>query len=61
MEKKESVTKDEILGTQLDITAPGAVEVIIDHKGKRVWVNVDGICKLRCCQIDYLEVHDERS
>jgi hypothetical protein len=43
-----------------DITAPAHVQIIIRADGKTVWVNVDGICKLRICQIPILEVEDQR-
>lgn len=36
----------------IEITAPEHVEVAISGDGKTLWINVDGICKLRCCQID---------
>lgn len=44
----------------LDITdpVPGIVEVVIDHN--RLWVNVDGICRLRaqdCRQISLTGNH----
>jgi len=39
----------------IDLTAPKlGVEVVIDHSSKRVWVNVDGVCILRICQIPIL-------
>ena len=44
----------------IDITAPSDVEVKIRSDGKVVWVNVDGICKFRACQIGKLELVDER-
>lgn len=46
---------------QLDITAPNhGVQVQVSPEGDRVWVNVDGVCVLRICQIqkDRLEVDD---
>lgn len=40
-----------VLGEAIDITAPeNEVEVLIKDDG-RLWVNVDGICRLRICQI----------
>jgi hypothetical protein len=44
----------------IDITAPSDVEVKIRGDGKVVWVNIDGICKLRACRIGKLELVDER-
>jgi hypothetical protein len=42
---------------QLDITAPAEiVEVQIREDKKVIWVNVDGVCCLRICQIPKLKV-----
>lgn len=43
-----------------DVTAPEVVEIFIRHDGRVVWVNVDGFCSFRACQIKRLEVIDER-
>lgn len=43
-----------------DITNPHYVEVKIRCDGRVVWVNVNGICRLRCCMIENLELIDER-
>jgi hypothetical protein len=48
------------LGDMLDITAPKGVQVQIRADGKVLWVNVDGKCVLRCCQIEVLDVDDAR-
>jgi hypothetical protein len=57
---KSVVTKiDDAL--QLDITKPETgVEILIRGDAKVIWVNVDGICVLRICQIPFLEVKDDR-
>ena len=46
----------------LDITAPEGVQIQIRADGEVVWVNVDGICRLRICQIPHkgLTLDDER-
>jgi hypothetical protein len=47
----------------IDITNPDhRVEIQIRGDGQVIWVNVDGICRLRICQIepDRLKVIDER-
>jgi hypothetical protein len=44
----------------IDITAPEAVELMISCDGKVIWVNIDGECQLRVCQIKYLDVNDYR-
>lgn len=48
----------------LDITCSAAtqeVEVSIKKDGKVLWVNIDGICRLRVCRIPYLVIKDDRS
>jgi len=47
-------------GKMTDITAPEAVEIQIREDGKTIWVNVDGMCILRCCKIKNLELADLR-
>ena len=45
----------------LDITAPDhEVEVRFNHDHTIVWVNVDGRCALRVCQIPKLVVLDDQ-
>ncbi len=41
-----------------DITAPDIVEIQIRDDRKVIWVNVNGICALRICQIKHLEIQD---
>ena len=43
-----------------DITAPEHVEVRIRGDGKVLWVNVDGVCALRVCNMSELVLHDGR-
>lgn len=42
--------------SMLDINAPDTVQVQVSGDGKTLWVNVDGICRLRCCRIQHLEI-----
>lgn len=49
----------------IDITAPEhEVEIMITNEisGQKLWVNVDGICRLRICGItpDTLRIEDKR-
>lgn len=44
----------------VDIAAPSIVEVQVRADGKVLWVNVDGICRFRCCRIETIIVNDER-
>lgn len=45
-----------------DIISPESVEVQVRCDGRVLWVNIDGVCTLRVCQInpDQLFVLDER-
>jgi hypothetical protein len=45
----------------IDVTAPQVVEVSIRNDGKVVWVNVDGICRFRACQITTVILEDKRN
>ena len=51
------------IGEQMiDITAglETVVEISIRDDGRVIWVNVDGVCRLRCCRIEKLVVDDRR-
>jgi hypothetical protein len=44
----------------LDITAPdGPVEVKVREDRQVLWVNINGKCRLRVCQIDHEVIIDE--
>jgi hypothetical protein len=45
----------------MDITKPKLVEITIRDDGKVVWVNVDSLCRLRCCDIKVIKVDDRRT
>ena len=44
----------------LDIKGAEHVEVLIKEDRKTIWVNVDGLCRLRICRIGELVVNDEK-
>lgn len=44
----------------LDITKPEHVEIQIRNDGKVIWIHIDGITRLRICQIPLLVINDER-
>lgn len=44
-----SVQADEDVGPQMDIAKPQIVEVKYD--GKTLWINVDGVCRLRVTRV----------
>lgn len=50
-----------VSGQFIDITAPGVLEIKIRRDGKVVWINVDGICRFRACQIETLILEDDRN
>ena len=55
-------TQTELMNNALDITNPvHGVHVHIRGDGKVLWVNVDGVCTLRICQIERLDIEDERN
>ena len=45
----------------VDLTAPGHVDVSISDDGKVIWVNVNGICVLRCCQCESITIEGDQS
>lgn len=44
----------------VDLSSPAGVSVEISHNGKTVWVNVDGICRLRAQNVGSVGVLDRR-
>ena len=46
------------LGTMVDISDGGIVQVDIDRTGDTMWVNVDGVCRFRAIRVDKLVVRD---
>lgn len=50
-----------VLGDMTDIIAPDAVQIQVRPDRKTLWVNVNGICVLRCCQIKELDIEDAES
>lgn len=61
MSRTIMLTDNSLFGPSLDITQPEhGVEVRIRSDGKVLWVNVDGVCRLRVCMIDRLDIEDER-
>jgi len=45
----------------IDSTTPKHMEIRIRHDGKVVWINIDGKCELRACQIGELSLLDDRN
>lgn len=48
------------MGQLKDITGAQEVEVSIRSDSKVLWINVDGTCQLRICNIDNLTLDDHR-
>ena len=44
----------------LDIAQPKIVQIEINPSGSILWVNIDGLCMLRVCVIERLDVIDNR-
>jgi hypothetical protein len=42
----------------IDLTQPDVVQILISRDGKTVWVNIDGVCRLRVCKIKKLLMED---
>ena len=55
----DSKTTTELADAMVDITNPVGVDVLVSSDRKRIWVNVNGICVLRCCQIQNLHVEED--
>ena len=49
---------DKLIESQLDITAPQHVQLLIDRRRGVVWVNVNGVCALRACAIEFLTIEE---
>jgi hypothetical protein len=45
---------------QIDLAQPEVVEVNIRHDAKVLWVNVDGVCRFRVCNIKKFILDDMR-
>lgn len=44
----------------IDIVAPKGVQVQVSADGKKLWVNINGVCALRCSQVEVMDVEDMR-
>lgn len=44
----------------MEIVCPGDVQVVIDASGRRVWINVDGVCRFRAGQVAQVRIQDDR-
>jgi hypothetical protein len=44
----------------VDITGPTHVEVLLREDRSVLWINVDGICRLRICKIQNFVFNDEK-
>lgn len=47
-------------GTMLDMNPKHSVSIHIRSDGKVVWVDIDGVCKLRASNIPLLKIQDDR-
>lgn len=44
----------------IDIPEPSVCEIQIDKSGKRIWVNINGICRLRLTSTTGVAIEDDR-
>lgn len=42
----------------IDIRGPEHVEIALDEDHETIWVNVDGVCRLRICGVKHLVIDD---
>lgn len=59
MQAANSPTAEQIAEMHTDITFPQVVEITTDNNRQVIWVNVNGICLLRCCRISNLIIDGE--
>lgn len=52
--------KELVMDSMIDITGAEIVEVQVRSDGKVLWVNIDGICRLRVNQINHLKILKEK-
>jgi len=52
----QNPTPNQLIENQIDVTGAKHVQIQTRFDGKVIWINVDGICLLRICQIENLEV-----
>lgn len=52
---------NEELKQLLDITGPVIVQIQIRNDGDVIWINVDGMCRMRICRISALYLDDDRN
>lgn len=45
----------------IDITGPEHVEIALNEAHEIIWVNVDGICRLRICKVKHLVIEDMKA
>ena len=52
-------TQEQLMDAHVDITQPAhGVEVRTNSNGV-LWVNVDGVCVLRVCRVEHLEINGD--
>lgn len=54
----ENITMDLTETTMVDVVKPQLVEIMISQTGEEVWVNIDGICRLRAKQCKHVVVFE---
>lgn len=58
VEKTKQLTKT--TETLVESRNPHAIEIDINHKTRTIWVNIDGICRLRAYRYGMLILNDTK-
>lgn len=58
MKSLHNPTPDQIIEAFVDVTGADHVEVAADMPRGVLWININGVCLLRICQIKELETRD---
>lgn len=53
-------TNEPVIGPQIDVVSPEIVQVEVRRDGEVVWVNVDGVCRLRISTPKQVTIIDPR-
>lgn len=58
--KPDMETLEKLTQVMVDVTEPVSVDVAIREDGQVVWINVNGICVLRACRAQRINILDDR-
>lgn len=55
------VEETEDIPAMEDLSDPLVVQIVLSDDGRRLWINVDGVCRLRCSRIVNLDLKSLRN